>query len=221
MSGTPHGLSRIQSALLQPLLPALVLLMSIMLSGCISKPAPTTVYALEPLATSSPVISKGITLPGMIMVMPVRLPPHLRQKSIVVEEAGAGPKMLAGHLWAGPLDEQISANLVASLQTLLASPNVALYPGPRYSRAMYQVETEIIRFSGDSRTFTLRAVTTISDPNERRMLSRTAFTETFPIEGEGYSAYVAAASKVLAHLSADIAAALTDLLKPASGTNNS
>lgn len=185
------------------------------LSGCISKPAPTTVYALEPLPSASPAIATAAELPGLIMVMPVRLPPHLRQKSIVVEEADAGPKMLASHLWAGPLDEQISANLVASLQTLLASPNVALYPGPRYSKPMYQVETEIVRFSGDSRTFTLRAVTTISDPNQRRVLLRKAFTETLPVEGSGYSAYVAAASEVLGHLSTDIAASFAGLLKPA------
>lgn len=204
MFRTPHRRS--------PAICGFVLVLALLaLSSCISKPAPSTVYALEPLPPATPAVATTAELPGLsdlIMVMPVRLPPQLRQKSIVVEEGGTGPKMLAGHLWAGPLDEQISANLVASLQTLLASPNVALYPGPRYSKPMYQVETEIIRFSGDSRNFTLRAVTTISDPNQRRMLSRKGFTETLAIQGEGYSAYVAAASKVLGHLSADIAATL-------------
>ena len=210
----PRMPARLLSAIrsLISVIPAL--LVPLILGGCINKPAPTTVYALEPLTPSGTAVHKATALTGLnglIMVMPVRLPPHLRQKSIVVEEAGAGPKMLAAHLWAGPLDEQISANLVASLQTLLASPNVALYPGPRYSKALYQVETEIIRFSGDSRNFTLRAVTTISDPDQRRILTRKAFTETLPIEGQGYSAYVAAASKVLGHLSTDVAASLAAL----------
>jgi len=185
------------------------LLSMLVLTGCISKPAPTTVYVLEPLRSSSPVGGKPADLPGMIMVMPVRLPPQLQQKSIVVEKAGTGPQVLVGHLWAGPLDEQISANLATNLQILLASPNVTLYPGPRYSKALYQVETEIIRFSGNAQHFTLRAVTTISDPNQRRILSRKVFAQTLTIKGTGYEAYVAAASEVLSDLSRDIATTLS------------
>ncbi len=197
------------SAILLSGLAALLLLAG--LSGCISKPAPTTVYVLEPLPAGTRAIQTGQEA-AMIMVMPVRLPPQLRQNSIVMEERGAAPQVVVGHLWAGPLDEQIGANLVANLQTLLASPNVALYPGPRYSKARYQVETEIIRFSGDSKEFTLRAVTTISDPLERRIISREAFDQTVTIEGMGYGAYVAAASKTLGLLSGNIAASLASLM---------
>ena len=114
-----------------------------------------------------------------------------------MEQGAGGPQILVGRLWAGPLDEQMGAKLVADLQTLLHSPNVALYPGPRYSRPLYQVEKEIIRFSGDDSTFTLRAVSTISSPNERRILSRETFSQSVRLDGQGARAYVAAALQAL------------------------
>ena len=100
MFRTPHRRS--------PAICGFVLVLALLaLSSCISKPAPSTVYALEPLPPATPAVATTAELPGLsdlIMVMPVRLPPQLRQKSIVVEEGGTGPKMLAGHLWAGPLE---------------------------------------------------------------------------------------------------------------------
>ena len=78
----------------------------------------------------------------MIMIMLVCLPPQLQGRGIVMEQGAGGPQMLVGRFWAGPLDEQMGTKLAANLQTLLHSPNVALYPGPRYSRPLYQVETE-------------------------------------------------------------------------------
>ena len=180
------------------------------LSGCVSRPAPTTVYMLEPLPQTA--ASHNLRLPGLVLVMPVRLPPQLRQKSIVVEEE-EGPKVLVGHLWAGPLDEQIGANLAADLRQLLGSADVALYPGPRYSRARRQVEIELSRFSGDDRLFTLQGVVTISDPGERRILSRKSFTRAAAVAGKGYSAYVTAASETVGALSREIAATLADLAR--------
>lgn len=194
----------------QPL--AVCLLLTLFLSGCFSRPAPITAYVLTPLPAETVVTASPIDISGLIMVMPVRLPPELRQKGIVVQETGSAPRTLVGQMWAGPLDEQISATLVANLQTLLGTANVAQYPGPRYSRPLLQVETEIIRFTGDSQHFTLRAVTTISDPKQRTILSRKIFTETLNLEDGGHPAYVAVASKVLGSWSTDIAASLSSLI---------
>ncbi|NLZ16151.1 MAG: membrane integrity-associated transporter subunit PqiC [Desulfobulbaceae bacterium] len=193
-------------------IPAVCLVLALLLSSCFSRPAATTAYVLTPLPAEAVVAASPVDVPGLIMVMPVRLPPELRQKGIVVQETGSAPKTLIGHLWAGPLNEQISATLVANLQTLLGTANVAQYPGPRYSKPLFQVETEIIRFSGDSQRFTLRAVTTISDPKQRIILSRKTFTETLHLAEENHPAYVAAASKVLGSWSTDIATDLSSLM---------
>lgn len=195
----------------QPLPFLFACLLSLALTGCLGKAAPDTLYALEPLTGTD--TAPGAELSGMIMIMPVRLPPQLQSRGIVMEQGTDGPQMLVGRLWAGPLDEQMGAKLVADLQTLLHSPNVALYPGPRYSRPLYQVETEIIRFSGDDSTFTLRAVSTISSPNERRILSRETFSQSVRLDGQGARAYVAAASQALDAFSRKLAATLTTLPK--------
>ena len=197
----------------QPLPFLFACLLSLALTGCLGKAAPDTLYALEPLTGTD--TAPGAELSGMIMIMPVRLPPQLQSRGIVMEQGTDGPQMLVGRLWAGPLDEQMGAKLAADLQTLLHSPNVALYPGPRYSRPLYQVETEIIRFSGDDSTFTLRAVSTISSPNERRILSREAFSQSVRLDGQGARAYVAAASQALDAFSRKLATTLTTLPKTA------
>ena len=185
-------------------------LLALLLNGCVSKPAPTPVYTLEPLPAGAAVHQGGGA--GLILVMPVRLPPQLRQRGIVTEQQPGGPQMLVGQLWAGSLDEQIGAKLTADLQTLLATPNVAQYPGPRFGTVRRQVETEITRFSGDAQNFTLRAVCTISDPETRRILSRSGFSRTVPVEGQGTASdYVAAATQVLHEFSREVASTLAGL----------
>ena len=184
-------------------------LLALLLNGCVSKPAQTPVYTLEPLPAGETVHQGSAS--GLILVMPVRLPPQLRQRGIVTEQQPGGPQMLVGQLWAGSLDEQIGAKLTADLQTLLSTPNVAQYPGPRFGTVRRQVETEISRFSGDAQSFTLRAVCTISDPEARRILSRSSFTRTVPVSGQGSSDYVAAATQVLHEFSREVAAILAGL----------
>ena len=186
------------------------------LGGCVNKPAPTTVYVLDPLPVAATQTVPSLATTDMIMVLPVRLPPLLRQQSIVVDEGDGIPRALVGHFWAGPLAEQIGANLVANLQTLLNSPNVTLYPGPRYATPRLQVETEIIRFGGDLQHFTLRAITTISDTQKRRILSRKTFDKTAELRAANYPAYAKAASETLAALAAELAATLTTLIPPES-----
>lgn len=209
-----------------PALLTAALLCAFCLGACgVNRPAPSTEYSLEPLADSAAGEQRAI-LTGLIMVMPVRLPPQLKQQGIVTEEDGAGPRMLIGHLWAGPLDEQIGAKLTADLQTLLGTSQVTLYPGPRFGQTRHQVETEIVRFSGDQSSFTLKAVYTVSDPEARRILARKTFSRTVPIEagvekkaadaradasrGER-TAYVAAASRALDEFSREVAAELASL----------
>lgn len=201
--------------LLTDLVAGLVLcLAGLAMGGCIARPSPTTLYTLTPLAADTAPLAAQRPSSAMIMVLPARLPPQLRQQGMVVDEAGSAPRVLLGHLWAGPLDAQIGATLVANLQTLLASPNVTLYPGPRYATPRLQVETEIIHFGGDLQHFTLRAITTISDTQERRILSRQSFSQTAALGAPDYTAYAQAASGTLAALARAVAATLTTLMPP-------
>ncbi len=192
------------------------LALCLFLGGCVNKPAPTTVYVLDPLPVAATQTALSLPATDMIMILPVRLPPQLRQQGMVVDEGDGTPRALVGHLWAAPLAEQIGATLVANLQTLLSSPNVTLYPGPRYATPRLQVETEIIRFSGDLQRFTLRAITTISDTQERRILARKAFERTVELGAASYPAYAKAASETLAALATELAATLTTLIPPES-----
>ena len=76
----------------QPLPFLFACLLSLALTGCLGKAAPDTLYALEPLTGTD--TAPGAELSGMIMIMPVRLPPQLQSRGIVMEqEAGEAPHM--------------------------------------------------------------------------------------------------------------------------------
>lgn len=47
------------------------------------------------------------------------------------------------------LDRQIGQRMTVALQQLLATDNIAQYPGPRYAVIGYQIEVEVQEFSGD------------------------------------------------------------------------
>ena len=182
---------------------------AVFLASCVSTPAPSRLYVLEQLPAKSLGQTLHMDKPGdIILIMPVRLPPQLKQKGIVIEDAKSKPQILVDHLWASSLSDQIGASLVADLQSLLDTPDVSLFPGPRFANPVYQVETEIIRFSGDKEQFTLHAVTTISAPAQKTILSRQSFSETLPVPDRDYTAYVATASKMMEGLTRDVAKTL-------------
>lgn len=190
---------------------AALLVCTLLLAACLpggGPPGPVTLYTLRPAGTVQPVGNAFADFTEMVLIMPVRLAPQLQGSGLVVRQAGGEVRTAPGHLWAGPLDEQIAAALVADLQDLLATEHVAVAPGPRFAATRYQVELEVDDFSGDDRSFFVRAVYTVSDVVHRRMLARRAFHRTLPVPSPDHAGSVAAASQAMADLGREVAAAL-------------
>ena len=150
----------------------------------------------------------------MILILPVRLAPQLQERGLLVRRADGGLRTAPGHLWAGPLDEQIGASLAAGLRGLLGTEQVAVFPGPRFAVTRYQVEVEVTEFSGDAGSFTLQAVYTVSDALHRRMLVRHAFHRTLPVDAPDHAGSVAAAARAVDGLSREVAATLLAAERP-------
>ena len=140
--------------------------------------------------------------------MPVQLAPHLQVRGLLNQQAPGEARASATHLWAGPLDQQVSQQIVAGLKDLLATEHIAAFPGPRFGAIRYQIEVELNEFSGNGQEFTTTAVYTISDAAAKTILSRKTFRQTRPIDKSEHSSYVASASQAIADLSKEIADAL-------------
>lgn len=189
-------------------LAAFLLLCCTMLAGaCMSTAPSNTLYTLY--ATEKQSMNENLaSLQEMILVMPIRMAPQLQNRGLLYQYSAGEAKSAANHLWAGPLNQQITDTLVSNIKTLLRTDNVAAFPGPRYGNTLYQVEVEVHEFSGNSDFFSIEAVYTISNVNLKIVLERKTFQQKKNNIPAGYGGYVNSASLSLGELSRQIAGAL-------------
>ena len=187
--------------------PFLLLPLLLLLSGCLASTKTATLYSLKPIE-QPPLAAQSPVLGDMILVMPVRVAPHLQSRSILYQQTSGETRAAASHLWSASLDKQIAQEVTTNLQELLASPNIALFPGPRYGSARYQVEIEVQQFNGDAQVFSTLATYTLSDKVTQTILVRKNFRQKRSIDNPGYSGYVETASRAVADLSREVAVTL-------------
>lgn len=179
----------------------------VLLSACFAGNKPATLYTLQPQTLSQPAISANKP-DGLIMVMPVRLAPQLQSRGLMLKSSTSSAKASASHLWAGPLDQQIGETVAANLKALLATDNVATYPGPRYGSTRYQLELEVTEFSGDEHAFLLQATYTLSDVYAKQIMLRKSFKTNRETPSPDIAGFVEAASQAVSALSHEAASAL-------------
>ena len=198
------------------LLPNVILLFTLTLTGCIGKGAPTHQFTLESLPGSSRSALPAYTGQGMILIGPVHLPQQLTGQGIVTRLEPTVVNTSATNFWAGPLDEQISTVLSRELAALLQTDKTAPYPGPRFGERAYQVELTVEQFSGTlNGKFTCTLHWTLNDLRTRKIIERKSVTLSAPVSGSSYQDYAAAASRVLADLSStQLAPATADIARP-------
>ena len=174
-------------------------------SGCSRSPR-VTFYTLEPGAKlEAPVAGPA---PPAVVVGPVTLPELLDRPQLVVRVAENRVEILETHRWAEPLKSEIPRLVARNLGRLLGSDRVASYQQHSGAGADYRVLLDLVRLEsepGDAVTvessWTVRR-TPGGSPRTGRSLLREKVT------GPGYDAMVAALSRALAGVSADIARAI-------------
>jgi len=110
--------------------------------------------------------------------------------------------------WASPLKSDIARVVAENLVSMLGTPQVSVFPQSPAAGASYRVAIDVLRFdSVPGGASTLDALWTVrsSKPEESRS-GRTVLSE--PTQSGGYTALVAAHSRALGKLSADIADAI-------------
>lgn len=199
-----------------PLLASLALC-TLLVSGCLAPTASTTLHTLQPIR-QQPMGNDLVSMEGLLLVMPVTLAPHLQGRGLIRQPIPGEAWVSTTHFWVGPLDQQIGQQVVNGLRDLLATDNIALYPGPRFGTIRYQLEIELSEFSGNGDTFTTTAVYTVSDAVARTMVVRKTFRQSRPIDTPDLSGYVASASQAIADLSKEAATALLAVRRSPSST---
>lgn len=173
----------------------------VMLSGCSSTVPTFYVLSAEgPLPVGS---GKGIG------VGPVTLAEYVDRQNIVIQTSPNTLELAESHLWAGDLDDSVARVLATNIGRRLNTGNVRTYPWRRDSEIDYQVSMDVREFIAGADGYAQIEATwrVYRMPGSQQIVSRT-FQGREPIASESYEAVVAAQSRVLGKLSAEIAEAI-------------
>ena len=175
---------------------------ALILCGCASSP-PSQFYTLS--ATAAPELAPARS-GYRIVVGPATLNESVDRPQLVVRQSENRVTLVEQARWAEPLASAIPRVIAEDLGRLLSSNGVLAYPqGPEDFD--YQVLIEVLRFdSVPNDAATLEVAWTLRAPNGDKRYGRTLVRER--VEGSGYEPLVAAHSRALRAVSAEIAEAI-------------
>ena len=178
-----------------------ILITALLLAACASKVP--TFYVLTPEGALPDGGGTGIG------VGPVSLAEYVDRQNIVIQSGPNKLELAESHLWAGDLDNSVARVVATNIGRRLGTGNVRTYPWQRDSELDYQVAMDIREFIAGSDGYAhIEASWRIYSLPGSKLVRSKVFTAKEPIESEDYEAVVAAQSRLLGKLSADIASAI-------------
>ncbi|HEY3098673.1 MAG TPA: PqiC family protein [Methylomirabilota bacterium] len=197
---------------------AVITIWLIAIGGCGRSPA-TRFYALTPVPGST-AAAPASTLAPAIGVRAVDLPAELDRPQIVTRSGANAVQLAEFDRWSAPLRDIVSRLIAENLAAQLPTDRVAVYPWMPGDSIDQEVTVEVVRFEGRlGGPCVLEARWRVAGTSGRggRVIGRTNATEH---AGADYASVVAAQSRLVGRLSADIAAAIRSNVAAAPQTSN-
>ena len=175
--------------------------------------APMKFYHLSALSSSGSGPS-NLVRSTAIGVGPVEVANYLNRQEIVTRR---GPNELGisqFHMWAEPLESNLSQVLVENLSLLLSADPASLFPFPGPTPVDYRVEVKVLRLEGKlGENASLVARWTIFNAEGQEVLPMRESSFSEPAQVPDYEALVAAQSRAVAALSREIAEGVKAVLQ--------
>lgn len=178
--------------------------LTLLLAGCGTTP-PTRFYQLTPQPPAAG--ERQVQLSGLAVgVGPVRLADYLGRPQIVLREQENRLTVREFDRWGGGLETNISMVIAENLSLLLGTDSAITFPWERELLPDYQVIIDIRRLDADQHNqVSLIALWQVLLTGERTLLSIRRSEIREPMADAGVEALVAAQSRALSRLSAEIA----------------
>jgi uncharacterized lipoprotein YmbA len=179
-------------------------LLVFVVDGCAGS-SPTNLYTLS--AVSAPAVeTRPQSTPAVVAVGPVILPDYIDRPQIVTRKSAYQLELAAYDQWAAPLYDMLPRVLVEDVGLRLPSDRVVAFPQIGDASFDYRIAVDVSRFDVDATgEATLAARWQLYARSTARALLVADETLQRRIEGQGYDAYAAALSGVLADLGDRIA----------------
>lgn len=179
----------------------LSLLIGILLAGCASSSKSFYVLTADGSAPSGSGMGIGVG--------PIALAEYIDRPNLVIAESPNQLSIADDHRWAGDLASSVARVTATNLGRRLGTGNVRTYPWRDDNGLRYQVTIDIrqLHGSGDGHAV-IEAGWRLYALPERRVAAAKTFVDREPLQADGYPSLVAAQSKLLSRLAADIASAM-------------
>lgn len=194
----------------------LMLLLLALLAGCATTTPPSSFYILHSLYSAPGTEPFSPSPDGMVVGFgPLVMPDYLDRPQIVTREDVNQLVIDEFHRWGGELSSGLKRVMAQDLSFLLNSDRVQVYPWPSRMKVEYQVRFALIRLDGAlGKQAVVRARWEILLGEDGREVASDLVSLVEPVEGPGYRELVAAQSRALASVAADISDKLKQLGPP-------
>src|SRR5512132_360436 len=179
-------------------------LLAVVVDGCAGS-SPTNLYTLS--AVSAPAAeTRPQSTPAVVAIGPVTLPDYIDRPQIVTRRSAYQLELAAYDQWGAPLYDMLPRVLVDDVASRLPSDRVVAFPQVGDASFDYRIAVDVGRFDVDSTgEATLAARWQLYARSSPRALIVAEETLRRHIDGQGYDAYAASLSAVLADLGDRIA----------------
>jgi uncharacterized protein len=186
--------------------------MALLVAGCAGSP-PVNLYTLA--AVGLPAADTVPHSPAVVAVGPITLPDYIDRPQIVTRKSAYQLELAAYDHWAAPLYDMLPRVLVEDVALRLPSDRVVAFPQVSDASFDYRIAVDVSRFDVDAGgQATLAARWQLYARSTPRALQIAEDVLQRPAEGEGYGAYAASLSGVIADLSERIAKAVSSAPAP-------
>ena len=201
------------------------LALSVLLLGGCGSTRPSKFYVLHSLSmegAEQPLDPAGVAGGAggeyAVGVGPVKIPQYLDRQEIMTRTGPSRVDLAEFDRWAEPLESNVARVLAENLSFLLGTHRVSLFPWAGSTKVDYQVVVDLHRFDGTSEGKTIMAAHwSILEGEKRRVLvtRKSHFAES--ADRADFESMVSAQSRLLGHLSREIASEITALARASSG----
>ena len=181
---------------------------------------PTRFYQLHATAASSLLQGrlKAAEEPVAIALGVDTFPEYLARSQIVTKSSDNKLELAQFHHWAEPLQRNFTRVLVTNLSVQLSTDRIYVFPWRKNRPTDYEVLVDVAGFEGEfGGDVLLQARWSIFDAKGRKLLYTAGLRFIEAAGAKDYEAYVAAMSRAVGELSAEIAKSVEEVKREGSG----
>ena len=193
----------------------LVLVTVLLVTGCLSRSAPTvTYYSLMTMEQLGDTESLAALPEVKLGVGPIAIPDSLKRSQIATRQQGNQHEFAEFQRWAGVLEKDITSVMGDNLGQLLGIEKVGFFPWLHHFKPTYRLTVDVIRFDGSLEDEAmLSARWAVADSEGKDFLAGRKSDYRQPLADASFAALIKAESQLLAALSKEIAAVIVALEK--------